>query len=164
MKTLFILRHAKSSWDDPNLADFERPLNQRGQKAAPFMGELMTARKLVPDLIMSSPARRARETAELVKKNGDLDGEIVFEEKIYEAGPSALLKVIANLDERFECVLLVGHNPVSEELVRILTGRSESMPTAALAVIDLNIGKWADIAAQAGTLRFVIKPKQEMKH
>lgn len=163
MKTLFVLRHAKSSWDDSSLADFDRPLNDRGKTAAPFMGGIMAERDLHPDVILSSPAVRARETASLVKKAGKLDAEIRFEERIYEASPPTLKQVVAGIDDEFRSAMIVGHNPGMEGFIRLLTGRLEAMPTAALAIIDLDIARWEDINTDRGTLRQVIRPKDEVK-
>ena len=163
MKTLFVLRHAKSSWDDSSLADFDRPLNDRGKKAAPLMGRIMAERDLVPEVIFSSPAVRARETASLVKKAGKLDAEILFEERIYEASPQTLKHVVAGIDDAFRSAMIVGHNPGMEGFIRLLTGRLEAMPTAALAIIDLDIARWEDLDPDRGTLRQLIRPKDEGK-
>lgn len=163
MKTLFILRHAKSSWDDPDLADFDRPLNDRGLTAAPFMGRVMARQGLEPDVIVSSPAARARTTAGLVKEHGEIGADIILEERIYEASAQTLVQVASKMDDRFRTAMLVGHNPGMEGFVRYLTGKLEPMPTAALAVIDLDISSWSDIGAGRGTLRLLIRPKDEMK-
>ncbi|GIU82396.1 MAG: histidine phosphatase family protein [Acidobacteria bacterium] len=163
MKTLFLLRHAKSSWDDPNLPDFERPLNKRGLEAAPFMGKLMKERKIQPDIILSSPAKRAAQTAELIKESAQLKANIVFDKEIYEASSLKLLFILSNIEDKYSSVLLVGHNPGMEELLRILTGQNESMPTAALAKVELEISAWKDISENSGKLVFLIKPKEEMK-
>ena len=163
MKTLFILRHAKSSWDDPSLADFDRPLNDRGKNAAPFMGQIMADRDLSPDVIVSSPAVRARETASLVANSGHLSAEIRHDERIYEASPRTLLQVTAGIDDSFRSAMIVGHNPGMEGFIRLLTGRLEPMPTASLAIIDLDVARWADIDGNRGTLRQVIRPKDEAK-
>ncbi|HEX8249475.1 MAG TPA: histidine phosphatase family protein [Pyrinomonadaceae bacterium] len=163
MKTLFILRHAKSSWDNPDLADFERPLNERGLKTAPFVGNLMRERRLRVDLILSSPARRARETATLVTEAAEFAAEIRYDERIYEASPLSLLYLLSETEDEFESVLLVGHNPGLEGLIKILSGGIQSMPTAALAKIELNIDFWSKIAAESGKLNFVVRPKDEMK-
>lgn len=171
MKTIFVLRHAKSSWNDSSLSDFERPLNERGKEAAPFMGELMKKNNFTPDLIVSSPAERAKQTAEFVKKAADFQTEIRFNEKIYEASPLRLLEVISQTDENAKTLLLVGHNPGFEGLVRVLSGENARMPTAALAVLDLEIGDWAEIYDECialdeievcGKLRRLIVPKEEM--
>jgi phosphohistidine phosphatase len=163
MKTLLILRHAKSSWDNPDSADFDRPLNARGLKTAPFVGNLMRERHVRVDLILSSPARRARETAALVKEAAEIAAEIRYDERIYEASPISLLHVLAETENEFEAVLLVGHNPGLEGLIKILTGGIQPMPTAALAGIELNIEHWNEIAADCGKLNFIVRPKDEMK-
>lgn len=163
MKTLFILRHAKSSWEDQDLADFDRPLNSRGKEAAPFMGELMAESGLTPEIILASPAVRAKETAALVKDAGGLAAAISFDERIYEASPQTLRQVASAIDNRFGSAMIVGHNPGMEGFVRYLTGRLEPMPTAALAVVDLDIDQWDDIDLESGRLRTIYRPKDEMK-
>ena len=163
MKTLYVLRHAKSSWDDRDLADFDRPLNDRGKTNAPFMGEVMKQNGFAPEVIFSSPAVRARETARLVKESAELDAEIKHNERIYEASPRTLSQVASSIDDRFASAMIVGHNPGMEGFVRLLTGQLESMPTAALAVIDLDILGWEQIGETTGLLRQIIRPKDELK-
>lgn len=163
MKTLFILRHAKSSWDNPDLSDFERPLNRRGLNAAKFIGELIYRRKLAPELIVSSPAKRARQTAVLVKEVAEISRPIEFDERIYEASPHGLFNLIREFDDRWESILIVGHNPGFENLVRVLTGEAASMPTAALAKVNLNLESWSELEANSNELEFLIRPKEEMK-
>jgi len=163
MKTLFVLRHAKSSWDDINLSDFDRPLNKRGLETAPRMGEMMYQQDFLPKLIVSSPAKRAKQTAVLIKETAQISGEIKFDEKIYEASPFRLLQIISKFDEKFDSAMIIGHNPGFEGLVQMLTGKLRAMPTAALAIIDLNIEKWSDISAESGTLRKLICPKDDLK-
>jgi phosphohistidine phosphatase len=162
MKTLFLLRHAKSSWKEVDVADFDRPLNERGRHAAPFMGRLLRERGLKPDLIISSPARRARKTAKLFKDAGEFNAPLVFDERIYEASPTTLLYVAAEADDSNSSIMLVGHNPGIEGTVRLLTGQAEAMPTAAIAVIDLDIDGWKDISAGRGGLRAIFRPRDEM--
>lgn len=163
MKTLFVLRHAKSSWENPDWADFERPLNARGLAAAQFIGALIYERRLEPQIIVSSPAKRAKQTAVLVKEIAEIAKPIKFDERIYEASPLALFNLIREFDDRYESVLIVGHNPGFENLVRLLTGEAVSMPTAALARINLKIEKWSELEADRGKLEFLIRPKEEMK-
>ena len=163
MKTLYVLRHAKSSWDAPELADFDRPLNERGKLTAPFMGEFMAAKGFVPEVIVSSPAVRARETARLAKEAARIKADIIHDERIYEASSRTLQTVVSSINDRFESAMLVGHNPGMGGLVHLLTGRSEEMPTAGLAVIDLDIEKWSEIDGGLGSLRQMIRPKLEMK-
>jgi len=163
MKTLFLLRHAKSSWDDAGLSDFDRPLNDRGLLTAPFMGKLMCERGLEPSTILSSPAQRAKQTAVLVKEASGFSHEIQFDDRIYEASPHNLAQVASEIDDTHASAMLVGHNPGMEGLIRYLTGCLEPMPTAALAVIGLNIDRWNEIDAGSGELRVVYRPKDEMK-
>ena len=162
MKRLLLLRHAKSSWDDPNLADFDRPLNPRGLATAPFMGELIARRELQPDEIVSSPAKRAMQTALLVKESAGIDTSLRFDERIYEASPKSLLQVSSELSDELGSAMLVGHNPGFEGFIGFLTGKVEPMPTAALAVIDLNIKTWSKIKGGSGSVNAVIRPKDVM--
>ncbi len=163
MKTLFVLRHAKSSWENPDWSDFERPLNSRGLDAARFIGELIYERNLHPQIIVSSPAKRATQTAVLVKEIAEISKPVKFDERIYEASPLTLFNLIREFDEKYESVLIVGHNPGFENLVRMLTGEAVSMPTAALAKINLSIENWHDLETVANELEFLIRPKEEMK-
>lgn len=163
MKRLFVLRHAKSSWDDANIADFDRPLNDRGLEAAPFMGRLMFRRHLTPDVILSSPAKRARQTAELIKEAAGWSTAVRFEDSIYEASPITLCRVTAGLPDDAVNAMIVGHNPGMEGFIRVLTRRLESMPTAALAIIDLAIEEWKQIDEGTGRLVEVVRPKELMK-
>jgi phosphohistidine phosphatase len=162
MRTLYLLRHAKSSWDDRAIADFDRPLNDRGRRAAPFMGELIRKRGLVPQAIVSSPALRARETAEAAAAAAGYSGVILFDASVYEASPNDLRKIIAGFDNSWSAAMLVGHNPGMEGIVYYLTGHVEPMPTAALAIIELEIDKWAELDEGMGRLDTVIRPREEM--
>ncbi len=159
MKTLYILRHAKSSWDDANLSDFERPLNDRGLRNAPFMGKLMRKKGFEPAVIISSPAERARQTAMLVKDASGFSRDIRFDERIYEASPHSLAQVVSEIADANSSAMLVGHNPGIEGFIRFLTGDLEPMATAALAVIDLNIDKWNQVDDGCGKLQDVYRPK-----
>jgi phosphohistidine phosphatase len=163
MKTLLILRHAKSSWDDADLADFDRPLNHRGLQTAQFIGNLMRERNLRVDFVLSSPAKRAKQTATLVKEAAGFAAEIGYDDRIYEASPISLLHILAEMGDEFDSLLLVGHNPGLEGLIKILTGGILSMPTAALAEINLKIDFWSSVEADTGKLSFVVRPKEEME-
>ena len=164
MKTLFILRHAKSSWDNADLADYDRPLNSRGLGEATFMGNLLYQHQIQPDLILSSPAKRTKQTAVLVKETGQLEKKIQYEEKIYEASPLALLQIVSGIEDKNETVLLIGHNPGLEGLIKILTGKEHELTTASLVKINLQIEKWNDVAANCGSQEFFISAKNEMKN
>ena len=122
----------------------------------------MAERGLTPEAILSSPAVRARETAKLVRDAGKISAEINFDERIYEASPQTLKQVVASTDDAHASAMIVGHNPGMEGFIRLLTGRMEAMPTAALAIIDLDIERWRDIGT-GGTLRQIIRPKDEAK-
>ncbi|MGB7068170.1 MAG: histidine phosphatase family protein [Pyrinomonadaceae bacterium] len=159
MKTLFILRHAKSSWNEPALDDFDRPLNDRGRRTAPLMGNLMKSKGFCPSVIVASPALRARETAEIVSESGEFEGDLVFDDRIYDAHPTTLVEVIKDVDRGHDSAMIVGHNPGMEALIHALTGRIEVMPTGALAVIELNADSWVDVVHGGGTLRTVFRPK-----
>ena len=162
MKTLLVLRHAKSSWKDQSLDDHKRPLNTRGKKAAPRMGKLLRDEALVPDRIISSTAVRAKTTAERVAKSSEFRGKILLDDRLYLAGPSAIVGVLNEIeDESVSRVMIVGHNPGQEKLVRELTGRDERFPTAALARIDLPIETWKELDLSVrGTLVHLWRPKE----
>ncbi len=160
MKTLLLLRHAKSSWKDSDVRDFDRPLNQRGLKAAPAIGRLIKKRKLQPDLLLSSPAERARQTTQLVIEAAGLKTELRYDERIYEASVERLLGLVSELDDEAGTIMLVGHNPGFEELLEMLTGEAHKLPTAALACIELNIEKWNKVRAGAGRLEWLVEAKE----
>lgn len=159
MKTLYLLRHAESGWGDPGLRDFDRPLNGRGREAAPLVGEFIRERGLRVDLIVSSPAARARQTAALVKESARLPAEPLFDERVYEADAARLLEVVTRAAESAEALMLVGHNPGLEGLLTFLTGEGRSMPTAALACVSLDVGKWAELRERAGRLEWLVRPE-----
>ena len=163
MKTLYLLRHAKSSWDEPGLPDFDRPLNKRGEKAAPLMGKVMRERKVRPDVVLCSPAKRTKQTAKLALKAAKSDLDVVFDERLYLASENQLRKVLSELDDLVEAVLLVGHNPDLEDLLEYLTGDCEGMVTGTLASLTLNIKHWSDSLEGNGKLDWLVKPKDLME-
>jgi phosphohistidine phosphatase len=159
MKTLLLLRHAKSSWKNGNMRDFDRPLNNRGTKAAPMIGRLIRKKKLRPDVVLSSSAERARQTAALVLKSAQLKTDLRHDERIYEAGAPRLLEIVSQIDDDADVAMLVGHNPGLEELLEDLTGEARHLPTAALARIELDVEKWDNVHEGAGRVEWLIKPK-----
>jgi phosphohistidine phosphatase len=160
MKTLLVLRHAKSSWNDPALDDHERPLNKRGRRDAPRMGKLVREYGLRPDVVISSDAVRARLTAEAVAEAARYAGEILLDPHIYMAGPADILSLLATVQENAETVMIVGHNPGLEQLVEQLTGERQDLPTAALAQIGLPINRWRDLKLSTrGTLVGLWRPR-----
>ena len=162
MKTLLVLRHAKSSWKDHGLEDHDRTLNKRGTKDAPAMGKLIRKKKLTPDWIQSSTALRARKTAEMVAEVSKFSGEIQFEEELYLARPATIVAVIQrSAPPSAETVLIVGHNPGFGELVEILTGQKQLFPTAALAQIELPVERWDELTPETeGKLIDLWRPKE----
>ena len=160
LKTIYLLRHAKSNWKDETLTDIERPLNERGRKAAETIGDLLKKEKIVPDLVLSSSAIRARETTDLVMQAGGLSSELRFDEHIYEATPQKLLEVVQQIDESKKNVLLVGHNPGFEQLLVLLTGSVERFATATLAKINLKAATWASVKRDSGDLEWIVRPKE----
>ena len=162
MKTLLALRHAKSSWKHPGLDDHERPLNKRGKRDAPLMGELLRTQELTPDVIVSSTAVRARQTAEKVAALCLYAGKIRLEDKLYLADFRTIIDVLRQVrDQAADRIMVVAHNPGLEQLVGTLTGEDEPFPTAALARIELPIERWTDLRVRTqGTLANFWGPKQ----
>jgi phosphohistidine phosphatase len=164
MKTLLVLRHAKSSWDDTSLDDHERPLSARGERDAPRMGKLVREHRLTPDVILSSDAARAHLTAEAVGEAAGYTGKILLDNRLYHASPADIVDVLLTMPEtKAGTVMIVGHNPGLEQLVAELTGDEEDLPTAALAQILLPIDRWRDLdVSTRGTLVGLWRPKDLM--
>lgn len=160
MKVLYLLRHAKSSWDHPGLSDFDRPLNKRGREAAFLMGELFRAETICPELVICSPAKRTRQTAKIVLRQFGFEGRLDFHDKLYLASADCLAGVASQAGSRVNRLLLIGHNPGLEDLVEKLTGRHERMPTAALAGISIDIADWRKLPASHGQLDCLFRPKE----
>lgn len=160
MKMLYLLRHAKSSWKEPGLQDFDRPLNGRGRESAPLVGSFIRKKKLRIDLIISSPATRARQTAGLVKGSAGLSADLLFDERIYEADVARLVEVVTQAAESADALLLVGHNPGLEAFLTFLTGEVQTMPTATLSSLALDVEKWAKVREETGRLEWIVRPKE----
>lgn len=160
MKELILIRHAKSSWSNPLLDDFERPLNKRGKKNAPFMAKVLRQKGLTPDLIISSPSIRTKQTLDYFIQEFDYKGEIIFEESIYEAPFENLLKVIKNIDDKYKTIFLFGHNPGLNDIVDFLIGNfEENIPTSGVLKLNFDIKKWENLKEKIGILEFFIYPK-----
>ena len=161
MKTILLLRHAKSSWKDVGQTDHARPLNKRGIRDAPRMGRLIAEQSLTPDLIVSSSAVRAVLTARAVSEAIDGLAPLVEEDELYLASPGTYIDTVRYLEESFQRILLVGHNPGISELLNALTGCDTVMPTAALAQIELPINQWRQLSPQTeGRLVALWRPKE----
>jgi phosphohistidine phosphatase len=172
MKTVLILRHAKSDWGDPGLADFDRPLAKRGLEDAPRMGEALALFDYVPDRILSSPAQRAKQTAEMVAKACGYRRAIQWEDSFYGGSSLDLIKALQKLPNTVKRALLIGHNPVLEETIAILCASAFSatadeedeswaikLPTAGLVCLNFDIAAWDDLQPGEGVLHWFIIPK-----
>jgi phosphohistidine phosphatase len=166
-RELLILRHAKSDWDSGASRDFDRPLAKRGRKDAPRVGAWLYREGMVPDLVVSSPAERARETALKVCKSMDLKKKkIVWDDDVYDAGLGQLLGVLARCPPDASVVLLVGHNPGLEELLTYLAGEEAEvpadgklLPTAALARLEMP-DDWSSLPAGCAQLVSITRPRK----
>jgi phosphohistidine phosphatase len=161
MPLLYLLRHAKSSWDDPSLADRERPLAPRGQRAADMMGEHLRASGIAPAMVLCSPATRARQTFEGL----GVDWDAVVEPGLYGASEGDLLDRLRKLAVELESALLIGHNPALEELTLMLAGEGRELrkvhkkfPTCALATLEFD-GDWSSLRPHAARLIAFVRPK-----
>ncbi|MDM7946426.1 SixA phosphatase family protein [Oceanibaculum nanhaiense] len=168
MKTLYLLRHAKSSWDNPGLKDEERPLNERGFRAATVMGLYFAQCGFRPDVILCSTARRALETLDQVRPRLAGKPALTIDKAIYRADSAALLALVRDLPETAGSALIVGHNPALEEFALALAGSgakelragmAEKYPTGALAVLSLPKQPWAEVSWKAAELRNFTSPK-----
>ena len=161
MKTLLILRHAKSSWKKPDLPDHDRPLNKRGKKEASKVGLYLKENNLVPDLILSSTARRAIDTAQAVADACGFEGQIDEYQDLYLSEPTTYLDILHCLPDSAKRVMVVGHNPDVQELLTMLTEVNEHLTTSALVVVDLPITGWEELnEATDGRLQLLWTPRQ----
>lgn len=159
-RILLLMRHAKSSWKDEELADHERPLGKRGKHDALRMGAELKARGLTPDAIISSTAKRARSTARRVAEGSGYGGEVTYSDRLYFNGLEPYYAVLAALPDAVTRAMIIGHNPLCEEMLQSLTDQALPMVTAAIAAIELPIESWAEVdVAMQGTLRFMLAPK-----
>lgn len=166
MKLLTLMRHGKSDWSTNMESDFDRPLKERGRRDSPRMGQYLAQLDLAPDLIVSSPAVRARETAELFAEGCGYDATILWDERIYAASGGELMSVLRSLPDAAGHVLMIGHNPGFEDLVARLIGADAygmalgvCMSTAAMAHLALNVDTWHETQANCGQLQWLINPK-----
>lgn len=162
MKQLLVLRHAKSSWDNPSLDDHERPLAPRGKRDARRMGQWIQQEGMMPSLTVCSTATRARATFKRVFRENGFSGEVRFVPGLYPGELETVLACLREIPERFDSVLLIGHNPGLEELITRLTGRDEALPTAALAFIALDVAHWSDVGSRtpSAELRLLQRPRE----
>ncbi len=152
MKTLYLIRHAKSSWDNTELSDFERPLNKRGNRDAPFMANLLKSKNIQPDLLVSSSSLRAYSTAEYFAKEFNYPIEkIKTDERIYEATSKIIVEVIKEIEDSFSTVFLFGHNPGLSNIANIISDKLiEPMPTCCVAGFELKVNSWKELERHCG--------------
>jgi phosphohistidine phosphatase len=162
VRLLFILRHAKSSWDDTGLPDYERPLAPRGEKAAVRIAEHMRSEGIAPELVLCSTALRARQTLAALLPALPGDVEVRLEDELYGAGLDGLLARLREVDDSVEAVLVIGHNPTLHALALALTGRGDALdrfPTGALATVVL-AGPWGELGKGTGELDGFVVPRE----
>lgn len=169
MKTLYLLRHTKSDWGNPNLADIDRPLNERGIKASQRLGELFETQGIKPELILCSPARRTRQTLSLIAETTGKEYDTRFEPGLYETSAAQILKIIHQLPDSTASVMIIGHNPGLETLARDLIRPSnpealarlhEKFPAGGLATLGFHTQHWRDIGPAAGDLMDFVTPRE----
>ena len=159
-RTLLLMRHAKASSTIPGVSDFERPLLAEGKKAAALVGSFIKREQLAIDYVLSSPAVRARETIESVLAAAGLSLNVNTDQRLYEGGSQNLVEVLAEVDPDLRAVLLVGHNPVLEDLVHLLTGERVHLSPGTLTQVEVVATGWSEIGAVENKLRRVVRPKE----
>jgi len=161
IKTIYLIRHAKSDWSDTKASDFERGLNKRGKKDLETISSYLSLRKIEPDLILSSSALRAQLTADKLAKKVEYSQQIHYMEELYMTRPDTLLNILSLQDNRYNSIFLIGHNPELTELGNILIEEEfTKLPTLGVLAIDLDIDSWEEIEGKRGTIDFFIHPKQ----
>lgn len=165
MKNLFLIRHAKSSWDNPHLSDFDRPLNERGKRDAPFMSQILKKNNIKPNVIYSSGANRAISTALIIAKGLDYNEEnIIIDKNIYESSLADLLEIIHKIPVEIKTAILVGHNPGINILSDYVSDKTiDNIPTCGVVGIEFKQKKWEDIKQKSGKQFFFEYPKKYKK-
>lgn len=160
MKNLYLIRHAKSDWNDESKGDFDRGLNKRGQKAILTMADALKEKQIMPDLILCSSAKRTKLTAKGLAKQIDYAGEIKYIDALYMAEPETILTLIQNVHDKYETLFIVGHNPETTELSNIMTNAYiDNVPTLGIVALQLSIDSWKNIVIGEGKLTFFVYPK-----
>jgi phosphohistidine phosphatase len=159
MKTILLMRHAEVREENYNLHDFEHPLSLKGLENAQFMGNILYKNSMRPDLIISSTAKRAKQTAILLQSSAEIENPIDFLDNMYEASPLTLLNIALNIKDKNDSVLLIGHNPGVEGFIEFLTTKKLSMTSTSIAEVKLNIETWKDLSANCGSLETILHPE-----
>ena len=160
MKTLYLARHAKSSWNNPRLTDFDRPLNNRGKRDAPFMGKVLKDKKVKIGLIISSPAKRAKKTAvAIAEKLSYPEKKILFNEDLYEATSNTIIKTLKKIDEKYDSVMIFAHNPGLTLLNNHISNNYiDNIPTCGIVALQLD-NKWSELDKNTSKFLFFEYPK-----
>jgi phosphohistidine phosphatase len=159
MKRLYLVRHAKSSWDDFGISDFDRGLNKRGEGDAPLMAKVLKKEGIIPSLIISSPANRAITTAKIIAEGLGYKKDIVIKDSIYESSDFNLMMIIKELDEDLESVMIVGHNPAMNDVINKISDLSiHNLPTCGVVALELSNG-WSDLTPYRAKNIFYKYPK-----
>lgn len=160
MKTLYLIRHAKSDWSEENKADLDRGLSKRGTKDLKSMGSYLLEKKIKPDLILSSPALRAKLTAKKISKKIKYDKDIKYIDKLYMPDPETILDILSDQKDKNKKIFLVNHNPALTELANMLTDENiDNIPTLGIVAIKFDIKKWKDIKEAKGKMDLFVYPK-----
>ncbi|HWK06263.1 MAG TPA: histidine phosphatase family protein [Puia sp.] len=164
MKTLLLIRHAKSSWDNAHITDMDRPLNDRGKHDAPVMAQRLIKANIKVDLFVSSPARRAKNTAEIfIREFGRKESGILFIPELYHASVQAFKEVVSGLDESYGSAAVFSHNPGITAFVNTLTSvRLDNMPTCAIFAVTSLATQWSEFLTAGTTFWFFDYPKKEL--
>ncbi|MEQ9593404.1 MAG: histidine phosphatase family protein [Cyclobacteriaceae bacterium] len=165
MKRLYLVRHAKSSWENLELRDFDRPLNERGERDAPRMGRRLKEREITPDLMLSSPAERALTTCKVIADIiGYQQSGIKTDKRIYHANEDQLLKILSEVNDKYKSVMLFGHNPGFTDFANLLFGEHiMNIPTCGIVAGKLKIESWKQVSPGCGKLEFFDFPKKNKK-
>jgi phosphohistidine phosphatase len=161
MLSLLLMRHAKSTWDEPGLQDHERPLNARGLRDTHLMGEYLAGQKLSPRIILCSSAKRAQQTAQFLVESLDARPDVLFYNELYQSSVATFIELLSSLhDSTLSPVMIVGHNPEIDEAIRILTGEEKHFSTASIAHLKFSAKSWADLSKRSqGKLVDFWRPK-----
>ena len=161
MKNLLLMRHAKSSWKDTSLIDHQRPLNQRGKRDAPRMGEHLQEQGIILDAILCSTAKRARETAKRFLKEYDFDGEVFYVDDLYHASYETYITLLNQLPDNIDIAMIIAHNPGMDYFLEMVCDEYEHMPTASVAVVKFPVERWAELSEiTPGELVNLWKPRE----
>ncbi len=162
MKTLILMRHAKSSLAEKNTDDWDRPLSKRGRKNAVTMAKVLKEKEILPQVILASAAVRSHQTADLLVEELSFRGDIYYLASLYRGEVDTYLEAIRRLLDPADCVLVIGHNPVLESFLQMITGKVEALPTASLAYLQVPVNAWQELSLDTpAELVHFWKPKDE---